>query len=160
MRLSSLLASTAIASLTLLGLASPPAQAAPGYLRDPALSGTTLVFDDEQSVWSAALQGGNATRLTAPIGSDPHPILSPDGKQVAFLANYDGPQEIYVMPVEGGTARRVTFENQNVMPIGWDRKGGYSLQLRSRDGPGTEPRGKRDPSCKRHEAHLPSSRCQ
>ncbi|NIE78714.1 S41 family peptidase [Asaia sp. As-1742] len=136
MRLSSLLASTAIASLTLLGLASPPAQAAPGYLRDPALSGTTLVFDDEQSVWSAPLQGGNATRLTAPIGTDPHPILSPDGKQVAFLANYDGPQEIYVMPVEGGTARRVTFENQNVMPIGWDRKAGILYSSAPATGPG------------------------
>ncbi|WP_406586664.1 S41 family peptidase [Asaia lannensis] len=131
MRLSSLLASVA-----LLCLAPISTHAAPGYLRDPSLSGSTLVFDDEQSVWSVPLQGGTATRLTTPIGTDPHPVLSPDGKQVAFLASFDGPQEIYVMPIEGGTPRRVTWENQNVMPIGWDKKAGILYSTAPATGPG------------------------
>ncbi|RUT25245.1 Tricorn protease-like protein [Asaia sp. W19] len=125
-----------LASVALLALAPLTAQAAPGYLRDPALSGTQVVFDAEQSVWSVGLQGGPASRLTAPIGTDPHPILSPDGKQVAFLANYDGPTELYVMPIEGGTPKRVTYENQSVTPIGWDRKAGILYSTAPPTGPG------------------------
>lgn len=125
-----------LASVALLSLAPFFAHAAPGYLRDPALAGTTLVFDDEQSLWQVPLKGGSASRLTAPIGTDPHPILSPDGRQVAFLADYDGPTEIYVMPIEGGTPRRVTFENQTVMPIGWDKKAGILYSTAPATGPG------------------------
>lgn len=131
MRLSLLLASVALFGLTPLA-----SHAAPGYLRDPSLAGSSLVFDDEDSVWSVPLQGGTATRLTTPIGTDPHPLISPDGRQIAFLADYDGPQEIYVMPIEGGTPRRVTWENQNVVPIGWDKKAGILYSTAPATGPG------------------------
>ncbi|WP_051537118.1 S41 family peptidase [Asaia prunellae] len=125
-----------LASVALMSLAPFSVHATPGYLRDPALAGTTLVFDDEQSLWQVPLTGGNASRLTAPVGIDPHPVLSPDGRQVAFLADYDGPTEIYVMPIDGGTPRRVTFEQQSVMPIGWDKKAGILYSTAPATGPG------------------------
>ncbi|GBQ10266.1 S41 family peptidase [Swaminathania salitolerans] len=125
-----------LAGVAFLGLAAHPAMAEPGYLRDPDIAGTSLVFDDEQSVWSAPLAGGRANRLTAPLGVDPHPIISPDGRQVAFLANFDGPEEIYTMPVGGGSPRRITFENRNVMPIGWDRKAGILYSTTPETDPG------------------------
>ena len=35
--------------------------------------------------------------------------FSPDGKQLAFTGQYDGNTEVYVMPAEGGTPKRLTF---------------------------------------------------
>ncbi|NHO32016.1 S41 family peptidase [Acetobacter fallax] len=117
-------------------LLATTAYAAPGYLRDPAIAGETLAFDAEQSVWTVPVQGGAARRLTDRTRIDPHPVLSPDGTQVAFLANFDGPTEIYVMPVSGGTPRRVTFENLAVQPVGWDAKAGLLYSMAPDIGPG------------------------
>lgn len=37
------------------------------------------------------------------------PRFSPDGKNLAFTAQYDGNTEVYVMPSDGGTPRRLTY---------------------------------------------------
>ncbi|AOX19127.1 Tricorn protease-like protein [Kozakia baliensis] len=130
MRLARLLASAA-----LIGALPAFAHAAPGYLRTPSIAANIVAFDAEQSVWAVPIAGGTARRLTDSLGVDPHPILSPDGKEVAFLANYDGPTEIYVMPVSGGTPKRVTFENLAVQPIGWDRRAGILYSTAPASGP-------------------------
>ena len=38
--------------------------------------------------------------------------LSPDGKSIAFIWNYDEFSDIYLMPVEGGWPERLTFERR------------------------------------------------
>ena len=37
------------------------------------------------------------------------PRISPDGKHIAFTGQYDGNTEVFVIPVEGGKPRRLTF---------------------------------------------------
>ena len=39
-----------------------------------------------------------------------HAFLSADGKTVAFLADYEGPSEVYTMPVNGGLPERRTWD--------------------------------------------------
>ncbi|CAI9120869.1 S41 family peptidase [Brytella acorum] len=131
MRLSRLLNGCALFSLL-----AATAQAAPGYLRDPSIATDTVTFDAGQSVWTVAKTGGDARRLTGRIGTDPHPILSPDGTQIAFIADFDGPTELYVMQTAGGPPRRVTFENSVVMPVGWDAKAGLIYRTTPKSGPG------------------------
>ena len=115
------------------------AQAEPGYLREPVVAGQTVLFNAEQSVWSVPLAGGTAQRLTSvPHGAnaiDPHPVLSPDGSQIAFIGNFDGPTEIYVMPRAGGSPKRVTFENGRLRLIGWDARAGILYSIPSVTGP-------------------------
>lgn len=46
--------------------------------------------------------------LTTEPGGNQSPAVSADGRSVAFVSTRDGNQEVYVMPVDGGEARRVT----------------------------------------------------
>jgi len=50
---------------------------------------------------------GLAARLTTHPAEESHPAISPDGATLAFSAAYEGPVEVYTMPVAGGapTAR-------------------------------------------------------
>ena len=45
--------------------------------------------------------------------------ISTDGKWVAFSAAYDGPIEVYVMPLEGGLPRRLTYDGLRALVVGW-----------------------------------------
>ncbi|MEJ0045955.1 MAG: hypothetical protein WDN04_07420 [Rhodospirillales bacterium] len=44
-------------------------------------------------------------KLTSDPGQDMMPRYSPDGKWIAFTANYQGNVDVYVIPAGGGAAR-------------------------------------------------------
>jgi tricorn protease len=97
-----------------------PVSAAPlGYYRQPALHKDTLVFVSEGDLWKVSVKGGVATRLTTHAGEEGLPAISPDGKTVAFTAQYEGPTDVYSMPLTGGPPRRHTFDGAGVAYIGW-----------------------------------------
>ena len=101
-----------------------PAIAAPtGYYRQPALHGDTLVFVAEGDLWKVSVDGGMAARLTTHAEGEFEPAISPDGKTVAFTARYEGPREIYTMPLEGGLPTRRTFGPGPASVSGWTSDG-------------------------------------
>ena len=58
------------------------------------------------------------------IIGDVSPAFSPDGKWLAFLRTVSsGVNDIWVMPITGGPARRVTFENRQVLSLTWNPDG-------------------------------------
>jgi tricorn protease len=92
-------------------------------LRQPTISGDTVVFVYGGDLWTVAAGGGEARRLTAFAGSEHFPVLSPDGSRIAFSGEYAGTRQIYVMPVGGGEPRQLTFyPDVGPMPPrgGWD----------------------------------------
>ncbi len=93
-----------------------------GYYRFPALHGETIVFTSEGDLWTVSMHGGTAQRLTTAPGTEQMATISPDGRTVAFLANYEGPSEIYTMPIGGGLPERRTWEG-SVQPAGWSPDG-------------------------------------
>jgi tricorn protease len=93
-----------------------------GYYTDPALSGDTIVFTSEGDLWTVSVHGGAAHRLTSGSGVEDKAIISPDGKTVAFRANYEGPDEVFTMPIDGGMPRRRTWDGDSV-PQGWNPDG-------------------------------------
>jgi len=99
--------------------AEPPV----GYYRQPALSGNTIVFVAEGDLWRVAAAGGSATRLTSHPADESEPAISPDGRTLAFLGRYEGPRELYTMPLEGGRPTRRTFESGGVSVSGWTPDG-------------------------------------
>ncbi len=97
--------------------------ASQGYYRWPTIHGDTVVFVCEDDLWSVAASGGVARRLTANPGSVQSPALSPDGALLAFVGRDEGPGEVFVMPAEGGEARRLTFLGATMRVCGWSRDG-------------------------------------
>lgn len=95
-----------------------------GYYRQPSLRGDTVVFVSEGDLWRVSTSGGLAARLTTHPGDEYTPQISPDGKWVAFAAEYEGPSELYVMPIEGGLPRRLTFDGSGrIGARGWTTDG-------------------------------------
>jgi len=78
-------------------------------LRFPDIHGDTVVFSYSGDLWRASSHGGTAIRLTAHPGLELFPAFSPDGTWVAFTGQYDGDEQVYVMPATGGVPRQLTY---------------------------------------------------
>src|SRR5213595_92112 len=78
-------------------------------LRFPTTNDKEIVFCYAGELYTVGKDGGTARRLTSGPGYTSFPRFSPDGKQVAFTSEYDGNREVYVMPAEGGSPKRLTI---------------------------------------------------
>ncbi len=78
-------------------------------LRFPAIHGSRIVFSYAGDLYSVDSKGGTARKLTNDAGFEMFARFSPDGKNLAFTAQYDGNTEVYRMPSEGGIPKRLTF---------------------------------------------------
>ncbi|GGL29738.1 S41 family peptidase [Planomonospora parontospora] len=95
----------------------------PAYLRFPTVFGDVVVFSAEDDLWMVPATGGRAFRLTAGVAEAGYPRFSPGGDQIAFAGREEGPEEVYVMPADGGSARRVTYHGTRSTVTGWDPDG-------------------------------------
>jgi tricorn protease len=128
----------------LIGAATP---AQTKLLRFPDVHEATgkVVFTYAGDLWLASSQdGGVATRLTAHPGLELFAKFSPDGASIAFTGQYDGDEQVYVVPASGGVPRQLTYypargpltprwgyDNQ---VYGWSRDGKSVLFRSMRDG--------------------------
>lgn len=92
-------------------------------LRFPAIHGDKVVFTYASDLWLASTSGGIARRLTSSNGTEVRARISPDGTQIAFTGTYDGNPDVYVMPIDGGEPKRLTFEPESDNVIGWTPDG-------------------------------------
>lgn len=90
-----------------------------GYYQYPAIYGETIYFSAEGDIWKVPVSGGLAKRLTTHTGEESYPRVSPDGTTLAFSASYEGPTEVYTMPVSGGLPIRWTYEADASIVAGW-----------------------------------------
>ena len=100
-----------------------------GYYRYPAIHGDTIIFTSEGDLWSVSTSGGSSRRITSNPGTEAMATISPDGLTVAFLANYEGPTEVYTMPVNGGLPQRRTWDG-DALPEGWTPDGRLIVRTR------------------------------
>jgi len=141
----------AFAVLTIFSLTAMAADDGTRLLRFPDIHGDTVVFSYGGDLWSASTAGGSATRLTAHPGQEVFPRFSPDGEWIAFTGQYDGDEQVYVIPSTGGEPRRLTwYPAEGPLPprwgydhqvFGWTPDGGAVLFRSLRDaGGGSEGR--------------------
>lgn len=88
---------------------SAPADAQTRLLRFPAIHGDRVAFTYAGDLWTAPVTGGTATRLTAHPGMEVFARFSPDGKWIAFTGQYDGDEQVYVIPATGGVPKQLTY---------------------------------------------------
>ncbi|CAK7192874.1 Tricorn protease [Commensalibacter sp. Nvir] len=80
-------------------------------MRFPTLHDDNIVFVARGNLWEVSTKGGIAKRLTSDTGEDVMPRYSPDGKWLAFTGSYQGNRDVYVMPADGGMAKRLTYHS-------------------------------------------------
>ena len=101
----------------------PPAQHS-GYYRTPSLYHNTIVFTAEGDLWKYDITTGLTARLTTHEGLETNPVISPDGRNVAFAGQYEGANEVYVMPLDGGVPKRLTYDlDGSARPATWLKDG-------------------------------------
>lgn len=92
-------------------------------LRTPTVSATQIAFAYANNIWVVERAGGTARRLTSFQGQTTNPHFSPDGKWIAFSAEYAGNTDVYVVPAEGGEPKRLTWHPGADTVQGWTPDG-------------------------------------
>ena len=110
--------------------------------RNPNFSadGESLVFERDKEIWVAKADGSDAHRVDAAPENryntmDGLPAFSPDGKWIAAYRPAMGPHgDVWVIPAEGGKARRVTFDTRAASGPTWTPDGRWIVYSSSRAG--------------------------
>jgi tricorn protease len=92
-------------------------------LRTPTVNATQIAFAYANNIWVVERAGGTARRLTSFQGQTTNPQFSPDGKWIAFSAEYAGNTDVYVVPSEGGEPKRLTWHPGADTVQGWTPDG-------------------------------------
>jgi tricorn protease len=144
----------------LLALVAPVLGAQTRMLRSPSVSAANIAFAYAQNIWVAPRAGGAARRLTSFQGATDNPKISPDGKWVAFSAEYGGNVDVYVVSIDGGEPKRLTWNSAPDMVQGWtpDGKNVLFASTRETNGPTAAPKFYTVPAAGGVEQPLPMTR--
>jgi tricorn protease len=104
-------------------LITPAAHAQTRMLRSPTVSKTQIAFAYANNIWTVDRAGGAARRITSFAGQTENPKFSPDGKTIAFSAQYAGNTDVYIVPAEGGEPKRLTWHPGADVVQGWTPDG-------------------------------------
>ena len=111
----------------LLGVTAETFAQAPGgptrLLRTPTVSSSQIAFAYANNIWTVPRAGGTAYRVTSFQGQTLNPHFSPDGKWIAFSAEYAGNLDAYVVAAEGGEPKRLTWHPGGDLVQGWTPDG-------------------------------------
>ena len=108
-------------------------------LTQPAISQSQIAFVYANNLWAADLDGGDPRQLTTDIGVETSPAFSPDGKWIAFSAQYEGNLDVYVVAAGGGIPKRLTWHPAADLLQGFTADGTsvYFVSTRSMATPGS-----------------------
>lgn len=94
------------------------------FAKHPTISpdAQTIVFSYEGDLWRLDEGQKLAMRLTGMEGDETHPYISPDGQWIAFTGSQYGSEDIFVIPIDGGEIRQLTYHEafDHVDSWSWD----------------------------------------
>ncbi|HEA29290.1 MAG TPA: peptidase S41 [Leeuwenhoekiella sp.] len=102
-------------------------------MHSPAMGTDHVAFIYANDLWVASKNGQNPKRLTVDEGIESNPVFSPDGKTIAFSAEYEGNTDVYTVPVSGGVPQRLTYHPYNDWVRGFSPDGKSVLFLSQRN---------------------------
>jgi len=106
-------------------------------LRQPDIDATHVVFTYGGDIWINQLGTKNAKRITSTPAVESNPHLSPNGKWIAFSSNRSGSNSVYIVSINGGDPKRLTWHPNGSSVRGWTNDGKSVLYASSRE---TAPR--------------------
>ncbi|MCQ2147696.1 MAG: hypothetical protein MJZ16_09290 [Bacteroidales bacterium] len=84
-----------------------------------------IYFSYDGDIFSVPVAGGLATSVINLGGNENNPLVSPDGKWLAFSSDIMGNNDIYVMPLGGGKAVQLTYHEAPDVAISWSADSKY-----------------------------------
>ncbi len=96
-------------------------------MQQPTISQSHIAFIYAEDLWVANLDGSQPRRLTIDKGIESNPVFSPDGKSIAFSADYDGNTDVFIVPVNGGVPKRLTWHPGMDITLGFSPDGKHVL---------------------------------
>ncbi|HXI26654.1 MAG TPA: S41 family peptidase [Pyrinomonadaceae bacterium] len=95
------------------------------YFTDPALSpdGSEIAFSSGGDIWTVPSAGGEAHLLVSHPATETKPLYSPDGKRLAFASTRSGNGDIYVLTIDTGDLKRITFDDSLELLDAWSLDG-------------------------------------
>jgi Tol biopolymer transport system component len=102
-----------------------------GFIARWSPDGTRLIFQSRHpqlaggqfDIMTCAVDGSDVRAVTETADNELTPIWSPDGSQIAFIADYDGDFELYVMASDGTSVRQLTENEVNDYSPRWSPDG-------------------------------------
>src|SRR5438067_3478474 len=95
------------------------------YFTEPALAPdrSEIAFVSGGDIWTVPAAGGAASLLVSHTATESRPLYSPDGKSLAFVSTRTGNGDIYVLTLDTGDLRRMTFDDAFDALDAWSRDG-------------------------------------
>lgn len=91
---------------------------------DVSPDGNQIVFDLLGDLYLLPVEGGAAKRLTSGMAFDAQPRFSPDGRQIVFLSDRSGAENIWIANSDGTSAKPVTdTSSRNFLSPEWSPDG-------------------------------------
>jgi tricorn protease len=114
-----------VACAILLGTSCSQAQGPIRFARTPDIApdGKTIAFSYLGRIWIVDARSGIARPVTGRQGHDVNPLFSPDGCSLAFASNRHGSYDVFVVSLDGGEPRRLTYDSADDHPTGWSPDG-------------------------------------
>ncbi|MHC9085828.1 amidohydrolase family protein [Luteimonas sp. RIT-PG2_3] len=82
---------------------------------DVAPDGKRIVFDLLGDLYSVGIDGGAAVALVSGESFDTQPVFSPDGREIAFISDRDGSENLWVAAADGTAARALSRGDNGVL---------------------------------------------
>lgn len=83
--------------------------------------GNEIAFVSGGDIWTVPAAGGEARLLVAHADNESRPLYSPDGKYLAFGSTRSGNGDIYLLTLETGDLRRLTYDDGGESPTAWSK---------------------------------------
>ncbi len=119
-----LLASAPLHRTAAQGAKSAPPEALPSFY-EPAISPdrNEVAFVSGGDIWTVPAAGGEARLLVSHPATESRPLYSPDGKRLAFISTRTGNGDIYILTMDSGDLKRLTFDDAGDQLNNWSRDG-------------------------------------
>src|SRR4249920_4218359 len=97
-----------------------PVSALPSFA-EPGISpdGSTIAFVSGGDIWEVPAGGGDARLLVSHPATESRPLFSPDGKRLAFASNRTGNGDVYVLTLDTGELKRLTYDDSDEKLDAW-----------------------------------------
>ena len=98
---------------------------------DASKDGKSLLVDILGDLYTIPVEGGDAKPLTTGMAWDYQAQYSPDGKQIAFISDRDGSDNVWIMNADGSNPKQITKEKRFMFTSPtWSPDGQYIVARR------------------------------